>query len=827
MTLIKVLYASDLSAVNMTQYTIDSNGSLLINRDFPVDINTILGNLGPDEIKKIKKLDLFQSGLEEVPSNIKRLGNLEILDLHSNKLSKIRKDAFKGLSSLKKLLINSNQITEIENGAFKGLLNLEILSLHHNHLKMIKLNTFKVLPKLENLSVKNNKITEIEAGGFEELSSLQKLFLGCNQITKIKNGTFKGLRNLKELCLNENSIAEINHHIFEELPSLQILGLQNNQITKIVRGMFKELPNLKELYLSGNQIRRIKNDGFAGLFNLQILGLQNNKISEINSEMLRGLSKLQVLGLYNNKISRINGGTFKETPKLEKLSVSDNQISLIEDCAFNGLSSLKELYLNDTQVAKINCQIFKGLPSLLKLNLDNSQITEIEDGSFDGLSSLECLCLNNNKLAEINRYTFKGVINLSTLDLHNNQISEIRCQTFKEVPLLKKLYLCHNQTTEISSCMFEELPNLNTLYLNNNNLTMLPASVKNLARSLTLLNLEYNPNLSLESADGMLGSRDLRSIFGNKVIFDLQKFLEEYTTRKSLHWNLENLKELKLLEVEDLSVGMDEMLEIIDKLLPTDEKKSIKENIKDYIQRIHGKEMITPRKWPMIKKEDFPLAIKLLGNILKQLSDNGNGDVAKLNLFVVSKGMTKCPHGQIAALNDAYALINRDYNSQSGDIVDILKHRIAVLKDSTFKLLVTPPNSEHNVHMLNYWMIKMKDTLGFRMNLEIEAEGILPDDMFGGNSAAVLLEFLDGVFTPDKVVDVLTSEINGDKMLMKNSLLYFIFKDESLTDEEKEKLQPNILNTYSDLYKSTGGVTVDAVKYVLTKMGLLVTYKNC
>lgn len=531
-----------------------------------------------------------------------------------------------------------------------------------------------------------------------------------------------------------------------------------------------------------------------------------------------------------NQITKIESGTFKGFNSLKIIHLDHNQIETIESGAFESLPNLTWINLRDNQLATIDKGGFKELPSLAIINLENNQLTTIESGIFKDLPRLETIHLENNQLTTIETRAFENLPRLSIILLDNNQLTTLKGDMFSGLQKLSVLNFANNLLNTVDSSVFDVLKTLNCLNLQNNRLSSLPDSIKNLNQKYINVNVRENPSFSFESRGSALGLRELRRIVRIKFVFDenqlkklnidIPDFIDEYSKRESLHWNFDELKELRLPEAKDSSLSVDEMLEIVDRLTPAYEESMIKRNTQYYIEIIYGKRVSDNLE---IEEKNFPMARRLLGNIIdciKKFADSGREDVAKACLAALSNEIGDYWYfEQGAALNGVYSLIYSKYRPQSDNIVDILKHEIAALKNSKFISLVkSERNNRRNRrilnydYILNYWMVKMKDVLGITVNLAIEVGEPYDDDLFRGDSALVLECFLEDVFIPDEIIGILTRVINDDEPT-RNAFLSFIHQDK--TSEPMD----TVSNLHSRLYEKA--ITKDAVEQVLIKMNLL------
>jgi Leucine-rich repeat (LRR) protein len=217
-------------------------------KEFPKELFT------PENVKRIKTLNLSYNRISVIPDAIATLTNLQILHLSSNRISVIP-DAIATLTSLQKLYLNNNQISVIPDAianANAALTNLQILDLSSNRISVIP-DAIAALTNLQILDFYNNQISVIP-DAIAALTNLQILHLYNNRISVIPDA-IAALTNLQILHLSSNRISVIPDAI-ATLTSLQKLYLNNNQIS-VIPVSLSRLRNLISFLFSGNPIEYI------------------------------------------------------------------------------------------------------------------------------------------------------------------------------------------------------------------------------------------------------------------------------------------------------------------------------------------------------------------------------------------------------------------------------------------------------------------------------------------------------------------------------------------------------------------------------------------
>jgi Leucine-rich repeat (LRR) protein len=469
---------------------------------------------------QLNKLSLVNNDIDTIESDSFLTGPFEThlteLYLSENKLTRIRRDYFNGLSKLKILCLDNNLIEEIDEDSFENMPRLKQLHLHSNGIQLIQNEMFLDKTELEILYLYQNNIQSIETIPFNTLYSLKKLHLFSNKITQIKIGNFIHLVKLEELKLDKNEIGSFEVYTFTGLGNLSLLDLSSNKIKELSKEVFHSLKNLKTLDLHLNDISQIESNAFIDLLNLNYLNLDSNKIVtlkniQFNSKLtilslrfnlLSNLSEinsdsLKTLQISNNRIQKLNLISFMSN--LEHLDLSENRLIKIEENSFTPLRIIKYLNLSgnklDLESVSNNASYFKSQILLEILDLSFNEIKYLDSNvTFQQLTSLKALNLSNNRLKYIGENLFGYLRQLTELNLASNNLSLSMKNYFYNLGYLKTLKLGFNQ---INSTYFLEsnpdIRNLEYLHLEHNKIDLIEENDFENFTKLKFLNLNSNP----------------------------------------------------------------------------------------------------------------------------------------------------------------------------------------------------------------------------------------------------------------------------------------------------------------------------------------------
>ncbi|CAG5119734.1 unnamed protein product [Candidula unifasciata] len=249
----------------------------------------------------VEHLQLSNMGLSKWPSWISDFRLLHTLDLSSNPLKSIPKDALnfikdlltflslKGtgltyipqalmvLSNLTTLDLSSNNITdvsEVEN-LVKSAFSQTLSVLHLDSTGLTRMPNLSNLTRLHSLTFTHNKISDVPAGSLP--LSLTSLYLSFNGIKSVPKD-ISSMTGLSYLDLSGNLLTYIEPNSFPS--SLTDLHLSFTNLTTITNTTFSNLNLLRILDLSYNYFSTFPHAAFTDLVSLIYLYLSDCNLTE-------------------------------------------------------------------------------------------------------------------------------------------------------------------------------------------------------------------------------------------------------------------------------------------------------------------------------------------------------------------------------------------------------------------------------------------------------------------------------------------------------------------------------------------------------------------
>lgn len=446
----------------------------------------------------VRKLNLSDNLFTETRAlriDSEALKRLERLDLSSNRLGRVRREAFVNFSSLVQLTLRRNIIRVVEEGAFTGLGVLENLDLSENRLATLREDAFVPLYFLQKLDLSGNELRALDGRWFDSLGRLRELDVSRNRFAssqvsaltadnKVESkpddeatraGALEALPfGLTVLRLADNPLMVLELSLvlgsgrrletvdasrigLDRVPpaltrSVRVLILSGNKLTTIRSGDFDSYPLLRLLDLSNNSLRVVEEDALGRLEVLEKLDLSGNRLTELPQSLPGSLVNLVIR---YNSISRLTPKDLQGLSKLEGLFIDSNTISEIEEGSMSQLTLLTELDVSDNPLKQLPANTFGGPRSLVVLRMS-------------GLVSLEW---EREKRADM-AFPVPAPERLVSLDLSRSPALAAQLladeAALSACKSLRRLNLARTNLTTLRSDLAYLLPQLHTLGLSDN-----------------------------------------------------------------------------------------------------------------------------------------------------------------------------------------------------------------------------------------------------------------------------------------------------------------------------------------------------------------------
>ena len=272
----------------------DTRPTYLALTNIETEYKNIIDSLDIERVKKITKIYITESNIEEIPSFFIYFPALIELNIGNNsKIINLPKNIGDYIN-LEKIIFSSN--IKFLPDSLKNLKNLKELN----------------LPNL-------NKIPT----WIEKFTKLEKLDLSFNELEYLPFN-LNYLKNLKELILGNNNLEELPSCI-GNLKELEKLDIMNNKLTKVPKSL-KNLKKLKELYLGGNNLKELP-QWIGNYYKLEDLSIHECELLEIPI-WIKNFTNLKRLAIFGNNIKEFPEFWAGYLINVTNISIENNPIEV-------------------------------------------------------------------------------------------------------------------------------------------------------------------------------------------------------------------------------------------------------------------------------------------------------------------------------------------------------------------------------------------------------------------------------------------------------------------------------------------------------------------
>ena len=478
-------------------------GSAFLNWSPHVAVDSWDGVTVGGSTKRVTKIELDDKGLSgEIPAELGKLANLEVLSLDDNQLSGEIPSELGGLSELTTLSLANNQLSGVISPELGVLSKLEEIKLSGNFLSGCVPVQWKDIADndFEELGLDYCVAGECSSGtAVENPDANPGLVADCDALLAARD-TLKGNGILNWSA--DVAIGEWHGVTVGGSPKrVTKLELGPSRLNGQVAPELGSLTKLSVLSLSDNRLSGEIPSELGELTNLEVLSLSENRLTGAIPSSLGNLTALERLSLSDNRLSGEIPSELGSLVNLDRLSLSENQLSGTIPTELGSLIALRYLSLNNNRLTGGIPSEFGSLAEVRYMRLSDNQLTGELPSALSSLSNLRYLYLSRNQLSGEIPTELKDLANLRHLHLSDNDLAGDIPPELGSLSNLVQLYLTRNHLTGEIPSELSSLENLMHLFLSGNQLSgCIPEGLRDVANNdLSLLNLP-----DCEAATGLI-----------------------------------------------------------------------------------------------------------------------------------------------------------------------------------------------------------------------------------------------------------------------------------------------------------------------------------
>ncbi|KAJ8735238.1 hypothetical protein PYW07_006858 [Mythimna separata] len=409
--------------------------------------------------------DCSESNLTEVPYDELSL-SVYILDLNGNNITTLK--PFPGDIKMRRLQIANNRLTRVDKEAFKGLEYLIDVDLSGNNISYVDPEAFLDSRGLLNVELQDNPLSTVE-GPFLASSTLQYLDISSCNLSTINPQFFDNITTLTTVDLSGNPLKTLEAGMFDVLTSLETLKLNDCKLTSISENTFSSAVNIKYLELSGNHLTNTDWPEVLGkLLRLEYLNLRKSGLTFLSEDTFSNCTNLVTLILADNELRELDVAATlgNSVTRLELLDLSNCNIQgPISGETFINATRLKTLYLSGNPLVAADLQAaLEPVPKLERLFLSHCGLRDLPD-NFNVFDHLLELDISHNPLENVFTKLLAPLQNLEYLNMGYSNLSYVGPDTFAKMTSMKRLVLSGNDLLSLEAGLFGNLTQLTTIEL--------------------------------------------------------------------------------------------------------------------------------------------------------------------------------------------------------------------------------------------------------------------------------------------------------------------------------------------------------------------------
>jgi hypothetical protein len=383
---------------------------------------------------QLKELQVRDSMFIDLPASFAgACVNLKTINLHRNNITKIDKDAFKGLTNLEQLLLGGNKFTTLDPLMLKHTPNLLFFEASGKNgpseLKTLDPELFAPLNKIEKIHLMMNKIEVLPALRFGSVAYLEEMDLSMNLIDAVDIQffvNFFGDSNRQfHLRFEQNKCFSPTYDNVQ-LPPISPTDKEYKMLEPCIINWNRLTTTTTSATTLATPIAPDTTETTSSTTSLATTIVPDTCGSHRDCRYHLDFEKVYACVLENVDLILTSIGGLHQTYGTKTYADGD----------------VKKVYFFNSILSKVPQVVFEKFVNVEFLSIKGTSLSALHDKSFQSCgANLLKIDASENFIATITDTAFKNCLKLDTIDLRTNPISKVRRGLFINTPSLETVIL--------------------------------------------------------------------------------------------------------------------------------------------------------------------------------------------------------------------------------------------------------------------------------------------------------------------------------------------------------------------------------------------------
>ncbi|CAB9504112.1 leucine rich repeat [Seminavis robusta] len=365
--------------------------------------NDLTGQL-PSEFGLLTSLTYLQVGRNkfggQVPTDVGRLTGIQKLSMYINDFTGSLPSELGQLTSIQELRMYTNAFTGSLPSELGQLTNSQVLRMYSNAFTGSLPSELGQLTNMTVFSCHRNSLNGTLPTDLGRLTSIQELRMYSNAFTGSLPSELGQLTNIQVLRMYSNAFTGSLPSELGQLTNIQVLRMYTNAFTGSLPSELGQLTNIQVLRMYSNAFTGSLPSELGQLTNMTVFSCYRNSLNGTLPTDLGRLTSIQELRMYSNAFTGSLPSELGQLTNMADFSCRRNSLNGSIPSELGQLSNIAKLNLRDNSLSGYLPTEAGLLTKLTELSLRSNSLFGSLPTQIGLLTQLTALSLRSNSLAE-------------------------------------------------------------------------------------------------------------------------------------------------------------------------------------------------------------------------------------------------------------------------------------------------------------------------------------------------------------------------------------------------------------------------------------------